>query len=166
MKNQVQTSLALVAGATPAVSGSMPALTLWRPWADWVVLGWKTIETRTHRRLRALGDYPTLLAIHAALKWDNTAIDAARQWLTEEQIRRTQTIIRERQVGGHVIGTVLVTAFSQLDERDEQQALIECRSVVRYGLELGNPKSFEKPIKVTGRQGLFRIKLPTLHERG
>lgn len=149
--------------ALPALAqahGSVPALTLWRPWADWVMLGWKTIETRTHARLRSLGKQPTRLAIHAAEKWDESALDAARQWLTEEQIQATQTTIRQRPVGGHVLGTVLVVGFALLDERDEAQALIECRSVTRYGLELVNPKPLAVPMKATGRQGLFRVELP------
>jgi hypothetical protein len=155
-----QTSRA-VARALDEVHGSVPALTLWRPWADWVMLGWKTIETRTHARLRSLGKQPTRLAIHAAEKWDEAALDAARPWLTEEQIQTTQTVIRQKPVGGHVLGTVLVVGFALLDERDEAQALIECRSVARYGLELVNPKPLAVPLKMTGRQGIFRVDLPS-----
>lgn len=140
--------------------GSVRALSLWRPWADWVIFGWKTIETRLHQRFRCLGDRPTLLAIHAAAKWDKTAIDAARQWLTEDQIRLTETIIRQHPVEGHVIGTVMVGAFGPLDERHEPYALIECRSVQRYGLSLKHPTPLVPPMKVRGMQGLFRVQIP------
>lgn len=139
---------------------SVQALSLHRPWADWVMLGWKPIETRKHRRFRKLGERPTLLAIHASDNWDKTAIEAARPYLTEDQIRLTETIIRQHPVGGHVIGTVTVMAFWQLDEKDEPGALIECRSIVRYGLKLVNPTLLVPPLKTRGMQSLFRVTLP------
>jgi hypothetical protein len=125
------------------------------------MLGWKPIETRLHQRFRCLGERPTLLAIHASQKWDKTAIDAARQWLTEDQIRLTETIIRQHPVEGHVIGTVMVMAFGPLREKDEARALIECRSVQRYGLILAEPKPLVPPLQVIGRQGLFRVQIPS-----
>lgn len=138
---------------------SVRALSLWRPWADWVMLGWKTIETRTHQRFRCLGVAPTTLAIHAAAKWDATAIDAARRWLTDEQIKFTETVIRGRPVAG-IIGTVEVMAFGLLDAGDEAGALIEC-STTRFGLWLTNPRPLLPPIPAIGRQGLFWVTLPS-----
>lgn len=140
---------------------SVRALSLWRPWADWVILGWKPIETRLHQRFRCLGERPTMLAIHAAAKWDKTANEAARQWLTEDQIRLTETIIRQHPVEGHVIGTVMVMAFAPLRKKDEARALIECRSVQRYGLILTDPTPLVPPLKVRGMQGLFRVQIPS-----
>jgi hypothetical protein len=139
---------------------SVQALSLWRPWADWVMLGWKPEETRLHQRFRRLGERPTLLAIHASAKWDKTAINAARQWLTEDQILWTETFIRPHPVEGHVIGTVTVMSFGPLGEKDEPRALIECRSVQRYGLSLIDPSPLVPPFKVRGMQGLFRVQLP------
>ncbi len=140
---------------------SVRALSLWRPWADWVMLGWKPIETRLHQRFRCLGERPTLLAIHAAAKWDKPAIEAARQWLTEDQIRWTETLIREHPVEGHVIGTVEVRSFGPLSDKHEAQALIECRSVQRYGLFLVNPTPLVPPMKVRGMPELFRVQIPS-----
>lgn len=144
--------------AKPA--GSVRALSMWRPWADWVMLGWKPIETRLHQRFRSLGQRPTLLAIHAASKWDNTAIPAATPWLTDDQIRLTETLIRQHPVGGHIIGTVTVMSFGELCEKDEPQALIECRSVTRYGLRLTNPTPLVPPLQTRGMQGLFTVQFP------
>ncbi len=141
-------------------SGSVRALSLWRPWADWVMLGWKRIETRTHRRFRCLGEHPALLAIHASDKWDKDALRLASPYLTPEQIEHTETVLRKQSLGGHVLGTVLVTAFMRLDFSDEHDSLIECTSVERFGLELASPRRLETPMKARGMQGLFRVTLP------
>ena len=75
----------------------IPIITLYPPWAIWVGLGWKTIETRTHPRFRSL--VGKTIGIHSAIKWDETAIDAARPFLTNEQIFSTQRMLR---VGGAI----------------------------------------------------------------
>jgi len=36
----------------------MPVITLWQPWASWVIEGRKRIETRTHDRLGSLATRP------------------------------------------------------------------------------------------------------------
>lgn len=160
MEHQMTLANEDVCSSGLAVSpGSVRALSLWRPWADWVMLGWKTIETRTHQRFRCLGVAPTALAIHAAVKWDATAIEAARRWLTDEQIKFTETVIRGRPVSG-IIGTVEVMAFGLLDAGDEAGALIEC-STTRFGLWLTNPRPLVPPIPAIGRQGLFWVTLPS-----
>jgi len=46
----------------------MKAISLHRPWAQWVALGLKTVETRTHDRFKGL--VGQRIAIHAAQKWD------------------------------------------------------------------------------------------------
>ncbi len=134
-------------------------LSLWRPWADWVILGWKTIETRTHQRFRRLGETPTLLAIHAAKSWDFRACSAASPWLTDAQLRFTERVIAAKSPGGQVLGTVMVTGFGPLTEEDEPGALIECRSVQRYGLYLKDPTQLRQRKLVRGSQGLFRVRL-------
>jgi hypothetical protein len=49
----------------------MKAITLHRPWSSLIACGLKTIETRTHDRLRRLAGQT--IAIHAAQKWDEFA---------------------------------------------------------------------------------------------
>lgn len=51
----------------------MKVITLWQPWATWVVLGWKTIETRLHPRFASLAGQ--VIGIHAGLKFDDLAMD-------------------------------------------------------------------------------------------
>jgi len=52
----------------------MKAISLWQPWATWVSLGWKTIETREHDRFKSL--IGQRIAIHAAIKVDEDALDS------------------------------------------------------------------------------------------
>ena len=133
----------------------MPIISLWNPWAIWVGLGWKTIETRTHQRFACL--VGRTIGIHAALKWDDTAINAARQWLTDEQVRTTQRMLR---IGGAICWTAEVFNFLPLGKMHEGRALIECQSVQRYGLFLTNVKAIEI-IPCRGKQGIWYQDVPT-----
>ena len=49
----------------------LTVISLWRPWCFWVMLGWKTIETRTHDRFANM--MGKRIGIHAAQKWDDEA---------------------------------------------------------------------------------------------
>ena len=144
---------------SPPAGGLIPAISLWRPWADWVVLGWKTIETRTHTRFHRLGEKPTWVAIHASQRWDKSALEAAGPWLTAYQKEWTAGVIRSRDVGGSVIGLVKVVAFGPLDAGHEKASLIECASTQRYGLHLEDATPLP-PFPVRGQRGLFRVRLP------
>lgn len=142
---------------TPAESELvLPCITLWRPWAEWISLGWKTIETRTHARFASLEG--KRIAIHAGLKWDKTAMDAAAPFLTDEQ--RRQPLIA---LPGHVICTALVSAHRPLAPDDAPGALIECRSVPRFGLFL-TELQLVQPFPASGAQGIWRVKLPPKSE--
>ena len=127
----------------------IPIITLYPPWAIWVGLGWKTIETRTHPRFRSL--VGKTIGIHSAIKWDETAIDAARPFLPNEQIFSTQRMLR---VGGAIRWTALVTAHRELNPLDNARALIDCTHVTRYGLFLDEVKQIEV-IPCRGKQGIW-----------
>src|SRR5262249_8625581 len=125
-------------------------ISMWMPWANWVALKWKPIETRTHERFRGL--VGKKIGIHAAVKWDNTAIEQARLYLIPEQIRQTRGMLR---LGGGIICTAFVEAFRELTEADEWQALIECKTK-RYGLFLRDVTTIEY-IPCRGRQGIWYV---------
>ena len=134
----------------------MKAISLHRPWADWVLLGWKKVETRTHARFRSL--VHCRIAICAAKKWDDSAIFQARTWLTEEQIRLTEKR-KAMPLGGCGICTVGVEYFlPTLHEAWQPDALIECRTL-RTGLVLANVQPIIPPIPIIGRQGIFEVEL-------
>lgn len=127
----------------------LPVISMWMPWANWVALGWKTTETRTHRRL--LGLVSRRIAIHASQKWDDGAIDAARAYLTEEQISATERFLR---IGGAIIATAHVSVFRPLTAEDSQASLINCGNIQRYGLLLSGVQPIEA-IPMRGRQGIW-----------
>jgi len=126
----------------------IPVITLWQPWASWISLGWKTIETRTHARFRKLKD--GWVGIHAGLSWDKNALYAASNFLTDEQILESKEFKKTR---GAIICVAHVSAFREMNEDDSYNALIECKTK-RFGLIFDQVKSIEE-IKASGRQGIW-----------
>jgi hypothetical protein len=133
---------------------TIPIISLWMPWANWVMLGWKTIETRLHRRFYSLAG--KTIGIHASLRWDDGAIDAARPYLTEKQITQTLNFLR---IGGAIIGTVYVPTVRELAAEDSARALIDCDAVKRHGLELMYRNPIEA-IPCRGKQGIWYADVP------
>lgn len=129
----------------------MPVISLWQPFANWVALGWKQIETRTHTRFAGLEG--KRIGIQASLTWDKTAIAAATPYLTPEQLATSNTFSR---MGGAVICTAFVKEFRKLTEDDSRRSLINCGSVERYGLILEDVQIIEA-IPCKGRQGIFYV---------
>jgi hypothetical protein len=137
----------------------LPVISLWQPWAAWVALGWKTIETRTHRRFDVLAC--RRIGIHASKFWDKSAMDAARPYLSAEQLAIDHTLYYRR-------GELLCTARtgnpdpSWLSAADSKAALIDCdpAKVIRFGLWLSEIEMMEPPLKVKGGQGIFYVQLP------
>lgn len=125
-----------------------PIISMWMPWANWVGLGWKVIETRTHRRFQSLAD--KRIGIHCSLKWDKNAIELARPYLDQDQITLTQSFLR---IGGAVYWTATVSEFRQLTIEDESRTLIEC-TTERYGLVLSDVKTIEA-VPMRGHQGIW-----------
>lgn len=126
-------------------------ISLWQPWAQWVALGWKSIETRTHPRLRSL--VGQRIGIHATRKVDRSALFAAERWLTDAQFEKTTHF---PETSG-IICTVKVIDFRALTPADESQAFIEC-ATARFGLFLSDPHEFKLP-HIRGRQGIFTIEV-------
>ncbi len=134
----------------------MKAIVLHRPWADWVMLGWKSIETRTHSRFKSLQGQR--IAIVAGKKIDMLWVSSALDWLTDEQIDRTIETLK-LDLGGKIICTVKVGLFlTKVEKRDEPAALIEC-DTTRTGLVLSQIDRVEPPVPVLGRQGIFEVEL-------
>lgn len=130
----------------------MQIITLKKPWANWVSLGWKQIETRTHKRLQSL--VGQRIGIHVGLSSDNKAIELARPYLTAKQIELTENFLG---FGGAIICTVFVSEFRELTPADAPKALIEC-DTRRYGLILTDVKRIEA-IPCRGYQGIWNYNL-------
>lgn len=123
-----------------------PVITLYQPWASWIIRGWKTIETRTHNRFAILKDKDIL--IHAGLMTDKNAID--NPYLTREQLMRNP----EEIINGYILGRVHVYRTALLDYTDSKAALIDCSNIDRYGLFLQLKQTFD-PIPVKGEMGIW-----------
>jgi hypothetical protein len=123
-----------------------PVITLYQPWATWIMRGWKTIETRTHNRFACL-EGQTIL-IHAGQKTDETA--ARNPYLTQHQI----LLNPDEMVNGFILGSVFVGDFRLCTHNDEQKALIECETK-RYGLFLEKITPFKTPIPQMGQLGIW-----------
>lgn len=130
----------------------MKAISLWRPWDLFVLLGWKSIETRTHKRFKSLAG--TTIAIHSAKRLDPNWKLLTEQWLSGTQQNQIARSILE---GGHVHGIVEVWAHRRLGGHDSWAALIDCSECTRYGLDLDHARLLENPIEVRGRQGIFDV---------
>jgi hypothetical protein len=128
----------------------LPVITLWQPWATWIILGWKTIETRTHNRFKSLAG--KTIYIHAAKKWDGNAVSWAMPWMTDVVFDR---YAHEDYPQGAIIGTAFVEEHRKLELADSNRAMIICDDrYARFGLILKDIEALS-PIYVMGRQGIW-----------
>lgn len=126
-----------------------PVVSLWQPWATWIMRGWKKIETRTHNRFASLLNKTIL--IHAGLTTDESALTVNNPYLTVKQIVESP----EEVVNGFILGFAYVYDYSKLTAANSQDALIDCESTVRYGLFLKDITPLEHPIRESGEQGIW-----------
>lgn len=123
-----------------------------QPWASWVALGWKTIETRTHIRFRNLTGQT--IGIHAAKRWDNEWFIKSFNYLHVEFKLRTEEDLSINAPRGFLIATAYVNEFRLLNKKDSDKALCYCDDNDLFGLVLSNIARIE-PIPMKGLQGIF-----------
>lgn len=134
----------------------LPVITLYQPWATWIIRGWKTIETRTHNRFNCLRKKTVL--IHAGQKTDADAIHNI--YLTKEQLLYEPDEI----INGFIIGSAFVDETGLLcgDDYENKAALIYTKD--RYGLFLEKIQKFKEPIPVKGEMGIWYFNLETMQK--
>ncbi len=130
-----------------------PVITLYQPWATWIMRGWKTIETRTHDRFKSLQGKKIL--IHAGKITDATAI--RNPYLTTEQL----VFNPDEMINGYILGSAYVSGFRLLNKGHASRALIEC-DTKRYGLFLENTIKFLYPVPVAGEMGIWYFDMHNL----
>lgn len=123
-----------------------PVITLYQPWATWIMRGWKSIETRTHNRFSCLVNKTIL--IHAGKQTDGNAIK--NPYLTKEQLLHNP----DEMINGYILGSVFVNDFRELTTNAEQRSLIEC-TTKRYGLFLEKIDRWKIPIPEKGEMGIW-----------
>lgn len=127
----------------------LPAITLYQPWATWIMREWKLIETRTHVNFASLKNQTIL--IHAGLTTDGSELTTKNPYLSFEQI----TFNPDEVINGYLLGTAYVYDFGLLNDKHSKEALIDCGTVKRYGLFLEQITKFETPIPVKGEVGIW-----------
>jgi hypothetical protein len=136
----------------------MPCISLWRPWADWVSLAWKTIETRLHCRFAGLAG--KTIAIHAAERWDDGWLKEAGPYMQSSARWHTENTLRHWKTAGRIVCTVRVVAHRPCAPGDSGPALVDCTRTNRFALVLADPKVIFPPISAKGRQGIFKVEIP------
>jgi hypothetical protein len=124
----------------------MKVISLYQPWAAWVVTGQKTIETRGHDRFRGL--VGERIAIHATKHFDEDAVAVAAPWWPI-RVLKLQALQR-----GAIIGFADVVDARWLHAADSAAALCPCHEG-RFGLILANAKVLDVPVKIVGHQGIW-----------
>lgn len=124
-----------------------PVITLYQPWATWIVRGWKTIETRTHNRFQSLKGQRIL--IHAG---KTTDAQAANNPYLPPNLRLHKP---EEMINGFIIGGAFVQDFKLLNDSNSRDALIDCGNTQRFGLLLNQIWKLDEPIEVNGEMGIW-----------
>lgn len=128
----------------------LPVITLYQPWAHWVITELKTIETRTHARFALLNGKDIL--IHAGKAFDKNSFALAEKYIEKFKIGD--------YVQGAILGKVHVDGFGRLNNSHSEKALIEC-DTLRYGLFLNNVERYDYPIPAIGSMGIWYFDLDT-----
>lgn len=140
----------------------MKAISLWSPWAQWVIMNWKGIETRYHQRFKGLTGQR--IAIHAAKKLDKEALiqglldrEPALTALETENMIRYVFMTR-----GTILGTVLVSDALwapnvDFTEREEWNRKAMCDVSGKFCLFMNEVKPLPRAVPFIGRQGIFEV---------
>jgi hypothetical protein len=140
----------------------LKAISLHGPWATWVKLNLKGIETRMHKRFKGLKGQT--IAIHAAKKvdWEEMRTNSFFQekisggW---EEIDIAGMI--ERDKGNLVcIAKVIDTRWApnvNFKEREDWNKKAMCETGGKFCLFLDEIKPLKNRIRFTGRQGIFNV---------
>jgi hypothetical protein len=140
----------------------IPAISLAQPWASWVAMGWKTIETRNHRRFACL--VGRRIAIHASKSWDYSCMAMAEEFMSAEQfIQHCRMAAKRGKSDGYPMGE-LVAVATMLGIRDcthpELATAALCNYEGRVGYVLGDVSPLPAGLKVSGALGIFYVSLP------
>ena len=138
----------------------MKVITLWEPWATFVAMKWKTIETRTHQRFKGLTGQR--IAIHAAMKFDKT-IPWGKYFRPNISMSQVDNIIKSACLNkGAIVCTAMVTDVRwapnvNFVEREEWNLKAMCEVAGKFCLFLDDIELFKPTIPFRGRQGIFEV---------
>lgn len=136
------------------------AISLWQPWASLIVLGEKRYETRSWAPALKRGDW---LLIHAAKKWSGELLAYCKDPLVAETLAKWGITDPKSQLPfGAALGLCRYIAAWKTDDfiplRKERK--LGDYSPNRFAWELELVHVFDKPVQMTGAQGLFSVEIP------
>ena len=129
----------------------LAVITLYQPWAQFILNGWKTIETRNHNRFECL--FGKEIMIHAGANFDKNWYELSKNYLTKEQLNETWKWSANK-LPSQILCTAFVNGFSTLTEKHSKFALLDCSNINKFGLYLTDIKPI-KPILIKGSQGIW-----------
>jgi hypothetical protein len=138
----------------------MKVISLHQPWATFVVMNWKTIETRTHQRFKNL--IGERIAIHAAQHIDRNEIRKNSYLQVHlfggwEELDLIGRIEAER---GKIICTALVIkadwCLNAINHNEWKRAAM-CDIQDKFLIHFADIEPLLNPISFCGRQGIFHI---------
>ena len=142
----------------------MFALTIWQPWAELIIMGYKGFETRIWKPYYS----SQRIAIHAAaykrLPHEIYMEIAEAIGIPPEKYNGSWLYYMEHGIPedsfGAVIGTASIGRVLKTSEAikvvSEREKALGDYSPRRYAWELLDVQRFKKPIKARGQQGLWR----------
>ena len=131
----------------------IPTITLYQPWASWIAVGLKTIETRPHARFRCLAG--RRIAIHAGQAFDRNAHAEAFRYV---DIAGHSALFGGPYADEWPVGVILCTAqvgaVEWLTPRHNRAALSDV-GYNRVGLFLSDVRVMDPPIPARGARGIW-----------
>ena len=143
----------------------MKAVSFWQPWATLIAEGYKTVETRTHPRLRGLRRHR--VAIHAARVFDRTAWPVIRNTLGARTPHRISELERARSSEFPMCAIVAVAEVlwanwalpDLLDAATHERLALDamCPVADRFCLRLEFVRRVDPFIPCRGHQGIWCV---------
>lgn len=138
---------------------TIPAISLWQPWATLIALGAKKIETRSWSCR-----YRGPIAIHAAMYAGALGICYSR-----DSIRR---VMKANRLDPRALPLGKIVCLAELERVDVISTELRERTTSReqefgnfadgrYAWRFGRVVALDEPLYATGRQGLWRWQCPT-----
>ena len=138
----------------------MKAISLWQPWATFVALKWKTIETRDHDKFKKL--VGQRIAIHSARKIDHAAMLSTEKYrdMSVLDIRGLVACACENKGKILCTATVFLAQWEGpcsicLEEDMEQRAMCDVKG--KFLLFLEDIERVYPAVPFPGRQGIFNV---------
>jgi hypothetical protein len=137
----------------PQLPATMPAITIWQPWASAIACGLKQFETRHWRT-----NYRGFIAIHAAKKWDKNLEHSARYLTLQIPELALHFDIDNPVLCGVIAVAKLVDCVPTNDGRGRSryECLLGDWQAGRYAWQMDVVQVFDTPIPAVGKQGLWR----------